>query len=211
MMPMLYRLLLAVSCLLLVAAPAAYAQLDQVPSPNSPSAKEEVELYQQLQGKISGDVTIPDRKLATLVQPEGREWREFRNYWGRIISGVMMVGMLAGLAAFYLFRGKIRIQAGRVGRTVTRFMPVERFAHWLTASSFIVLALTGLSLAFGRPLLIPVIGHEAFSAMAHYGKMAHNFLSFPFVLGIVMMLVLWVRDNIPEKADHAGSNRAAAS
>jgi len=203
MMPTLYRLLLTafLAVFLVVAAPAAYAQLDQVPSPNSPSAKEEVQLYQQLQGKISGDVTIPDRKLATLVQPEGREWREFRNYWGRIISSVLMVGMLVGLAAFYLFRGTIRIQAGRVGRTVTRFMPVERFAHWLAASSFVVLALTGLSLSFGRPLLIPVIGHDAFSALAHYGKMAHNFLSFPFVLGILMMLVLWIRDNIPEKAD----------
>ena len=108
MMPTLYRLLLTafLAVFLVAAAPAAYAQLDQVPSPNSPSAKEEVQLYQQLQGKISGDVTIPDRKLATLVQPEGREWREFRNYWGRIISGVLMVGMLAGLAAFYLFRGR---------------------------------------------------------------------------------------------------------
>jgi formate dehydrogenase subunit gamma len=199
MMPMLYRLVLA--AFLLVAAPAAYAQLDQVPTPNTPTNKEEVELYQQLQGKVQGYVSIPDAKLATLVQPEGRDWREFRNYWGRIISGVMMLGMLAGLVAFYLFRGTIRIQAGRVGRTVTRFMPVERFAHWLTASSFIVLALTGLTLAFGRSLLIPVIGLEAFSTMAHYGKLAHNFLSFPFVLGIVMMLVLWIRDNIPEKSD----------
>ena len=206
-MSMLYRLLqsaLAVAFLavfLVAASPAAYAQLDQVPSPASPSAKEEVELYQQLQGKVQGTVSIPDGKLATLVQPEGREWREFRNYWARIISGVMMVGMLVGLAAFYLFRGKIRIQAGRVGRTVTRFMPVERFAHWLAASSFVVLALTGLVLAFGRPLLIPLIGHEAFTAMAHYGKMAHNYLSFPFVLGILMMFVLWLRDNIPEKSD----------
>jgi formate dehydrogenase subunit gamma len=199
MMPMLYRLVLA--AFLLVAAPAAYAQLDQVPTPNTPTNKEEVELYQQLQGKVQGYVSIPDAKLATLVQPEGRDWREFRNYWGRIISGVMILGMLAGLVAFYLFRGTIRIQAGRVGRTVTRFMPVERFAHWLTASSFIVLALTGLTLVFGRPLLIPMIGLEAFSTMAHYGKIAHNFLSFPFVLGLVMMLVLWIRDNIPEKSD----------
>jgi formate dehydrogenase subunit gamma len=206
-MPMLYRLLQSVfmaaliAVFLMAASPAAFAQLDQVPSPASPSAKEEVELYQQLQGKVQGTVSIPDGKLATLVQPEGREWREFRNYWARIISGVMMVGMLAGLAAFYLFRGQIRIQAGRVGRTVTRFMPVERFAHWLSASSFVVLALTGLTLAFGRPLLIPVIGHEAFTALAHYGKIAHNYLSFPFVLGILMMFVLWLRDNIPEKSD----------
>ena len=77
MMPMLYRLLLTafLAVFLAVTAPAAYAQLNEIPSPNTPSVKEEVELYQQLQGKITGDVSIPDGKLATLVQPEGREWR----------------------------------------------------------------------------------------------------------------------------------------
>ncbi|EWY39708.1 formate dehydrogenase subunit gamma [Skermanella stibiiresistens SB22] len=186
---------------LLTTAPAAYAQLDQRVSPASPSTKEEVELYEQLQGKLSGYVSIPDGKLATLVQPEGREWRDFRNYYGRIISAVMMLGMLALLGVFYLFRGKIRIAAGRAGRTVTRFMPIDRFAHWLTATSFMILALTGLVLSFGRPLLIPVIGHEAFTALSTYGKYSHNFLSFPFVLGVLLMLVLWIKDNIPEKAD----------
>lgn len=207
MMPTILRLItglvpgLLLAVFLLVAAPAAHAQLDKVPAPNPPSQKEEVELFQQLQGKIQGYVSIPDGKLATLVQPQGRDWREFRNYYGRIISGVVMGGMLLGLAVFYMFRGKIRIVAGRAGRTVTRFMPIDRFAHWLTATSFIVLGLTGLVLAFGRPLMIPLIGHEAFTALATYGKFAHNFLSFPFVLGILMMLVLWIKDNIPEKAD----------
>src|SRR3954453_9850342 len=107
MMPTLYRLLLTafLTVFMMAAAPAAYAQLNEIPSPATPSSKEEVELYQHLKGKISGDVTIPDRKLATLVQPEGREWREFRNYWSRIISGVMIVGMLAGLGALFLFPG----------------------------------------------------------------------------------------------------------
>ena len=109
------------------------------PSPNSPSAKEEVELYQQLQGKFRA-MSASGRKLATLVQPEGREWREFRNYWGRIISGVMMVGMLARVWRLLPVPGQDPHPGGRVGRTVTRFMPVERFAHWLAASSFIVLA-----------------------------------------------------------------------
>lgn len=90
-----------------------------------------------------------------------------------------MGGMLLGLAVFYLFRGKIRIAAGRAGRTITRFMPIDRFAHWLTATSFIVLALTGLMLIFGKPVMIPLFGHEAFTAMATFGKYAHNFLSFP--------------------------------
>src|SRR4051794_40934545 len=117
MMPTLYRLLLTafLAVFLVAAAPAAYAQLNEIPSPQTPSNKEEVELYQHLQGKITGDVTIPDRKLATLVQPEGREWREFRNYWYRIISGVMIVGMLAGGAPLFPFPGPNPLPAGRGG------------------------------------------------------------------------------------------------
>ena len=92
---------------------------------------------------------------------------------------------------------------GRSAGGDPRFIPVERFAHWITASSFLVLALTGLNLVFGRSLLIPLMGPEAFATLTIYGKLAHNFLSFPFVLGIVLMLLIWVRHNIPEEADIA--------
>jgi formate dehydrogenase subunit gamma len=30
---------------------------------------------------------------------------------------------------------------------------------------------------------------------------AHNFLAFPFTLGVVVMLLLWARDNIPDRRD----------
>src|SRR4051794_41914531 len=105
MMPTLYRLLLTafLAVFLVAAAPAAYAQLNEIPSPQTPSNKEEVELYQHLKGKITGDVTIPDRKLATLVQPEGREWRGVRNYLYRLISGGVIIGMVGGGGALLLF------------------------------------------------------------------------------------------------------------
>ncbi len=41
----------------------------------------------------------------------------------------------------------------------------------------------------------------AFTALAENGKAVHNFLSVPFVLGVLLMIGLWIRDNIPEKAD----------
>ncbi len=74
-------------------------------------------------------------------------------------------------------------------------------AHWLTSVSFLVLAVSGVAITFGRPLLIPLIGHEAFTAVAQASKYGHNFFSVPFVVGLVLILGLWIRDNIPEKAD----------
>ena len=191
-------LLLAV---LLFAAPAVQAQLTQTPGPNSPTSKDQVQLYQPHQDKVAGIVSIPDSKLAVLVQPEGRQWREFRTVFLRWGAAIAILGMVALLALFYLVRGTIRIEEGRSGRTVLRFATIDRFAHWTTATSFLLLALTGLVVTFGRPLLIPLIGHPAFTALAENGKAVHNFLSVPFVLGVLLMIGLWIRDNIPEKAD----------
>jgi formate dehydrogenase subunit gamma len=73
----------------------------------------------------------------------------------------------------------------------------------MTASCFIILAISGLNITFGRPLLLPLIGPEAFTALSHYGKLAHNFLAFPFTLGLVVMLLVWVRDNLPNRIDLA--------
>jgi formate dehydrogenase subunit gamma len=86
---------------------------------------------------------------------------------------------------------------GFAGRWVPRFNIVERFIHWTTALSFLTLALSGLIITFGRPLLIPLIGHENFTPLANNSKYLHNFSSVPFVFGILVMLVLWIKDNIP--------------
>ncbi|MBP2316753.1 formate dehydrogenase subunit gamma [Azospirillum soli] len=186
---------------LLLAAPAVQAQLYQTPNPNFPTAKDQVQLYQNLDDQITGRVSIPDNKLGVLVQPEGREWREFRTSTLRIIAGAVILGMTALLAIFYLIRGTIRIHGGRSGRTVLRFNGIDRFAHWTTAVSFLIMAITGLIVTFGRPLLIPLLGHPAFTTLAEGSKYLHNFFSVPFVFGLLLVFVLWVRDNIPERAD----------
>src|SRR3546814_4347438 len=71
--------------------------------------------------------------------------------------------MLSVLAAFYFYRGRIRTQAEESGVTIQRFNAIERFAHWVTATSFIILAITGLNYVFGKRLLMPLIGPDAFS------------------------------------------------
>jgi formate dehydrogenase subunit gamma len=105
------------------------------------------------------------------------------------------------LALGYLVLGRMRISAGRAGKKIVRFSGFERFSHWLTAVSFVLLGLTGLNITFGKLLLLPVIGPESFSAFAQISKYVHNFVSFAFVVGLVLIVGLFFRDNIPGKVD----------
>jgi formate dehydrogenase subunit gamma len=109
--------------------------------------------------------------------------------------------MVLALVAGYLFLGQIRIAAGRSGTKVRRFNALERLSHWLTAFSFIVLALTGLNITFGKVILRPLIGPDAFSVVAQYAKYGHDYMSFSFILGLVLIVAIWVRDNVPRKMD----------
>lgn len=187
-----------------VAVPAAAQQPSQV-NPTASSVNEQQLLNALRPGgtTISGRVTIPDQKSADLIKPSGQEWRTFHQVTLPWIGAVSIVGMIVLLSGFYAMRGKIKISKGRSGQTITRFGGLDRFVHWLTATSFLVLAFTGLNITFGKFVLLPVIGPDAFTAFSQFGKYIHNYLSFPFMLGIVMMLLIWVKDNIPNKLDVA--------
>lgn len=144
-----------------------------------------------------GTVSIPDKSAGCLVQSDGDTWRAFKNGTLSQIGGWSLLGILIILGLFYAFRGKIKVESGLSGQTIERFNDLERFAHWLTASSFIVLALTGLNVFYGRYVIKPLFGAEVFSWLAMAGKLAHNYIAFAFIIGIVLMFVLWIRDNIP--------------
>ncbi|MCC8934987.1 formate dehydrogenase subunit gamma [Bradyrhizobium sp. Arg68] len=192
------RLAIGASALLLLVTAAAPSMAQQV-NPTASAVKEQ-QLLQEL-NRIQGRVSIPDQRSGVLEQPAGREWREFRNVTLRWIGGIAIVGMLALLIIFYLSRGMVRLQSGRSGRTIVRFTSFERFVHWMTATCFIVLAISGLNVTFGRPLLLPLIGHEAFSAWSQWAKYAHNYLSFPFTIGVLLIFVMWIAGNIPNRVD----------
>ena len=184
--------------LLLVIALPAPSVAQQV-NPTASSVKEQ-QLLQEL-NRIQGRVSIPDQRSGVLVQPAGRDWREFRNVTLRWIGGIAILGMLAVLVIFYLSRGMVRLESGRSGRTIVRFTAFERFVHWVTAACFIVLAISGLNITFGRPLLLPLIGFEAFSEWSQWAKYAHIYLSFPFTIGVVVIFLIWIAGNIPNKVD----------
>jgi formate dehydrogenase subunit gamma len=186
----------------LVTAFAVLPASAQQPSQVNPRAESvhERELLKELQ-KIQGRTTLPDKRSGVLEQPEGRAWRAFHEGPLRWIGAIAILGMLGLIVLFYLIRGMVRIEGGRSGRTVVRFNAFERFVHWLTATSFVVLALSGLNITFGRTLLTPLIGPVAFAELAQWGKYAHNYLSFPFTLGVALIFLMWIAWNFPSGVD----------
>ena len=185
--------------LLFVFAPKADAQLSFKPTAE---AVNEDQLLKGLKegDRISGRISIPDPMASSLIQPAGRDWRDFRRSILPVIGGVAIIGVLSLLAIFLAVRGRIRVERGFSGIKILRFASFERFTHWLTASCFLILALSGLNISFGR-LLIPLFGPETFSTLTAWGKLAHNYLAFPFMLGLVIMFLIWIKDNIPGKLD----------
>ena len=186
-------------CLIAMATPVAVAQQPSSVNPTAQSVKEQ-ELLKELQ-RIQGRSSLPDARTRVLEQPAGRDWRHFHQVTLRWIGAIVILGMLAVLILFYLFRGMVRIEGGRSGRTLVRFNAFERFVHWMTATCFIVLALTGLNVTFGKELLTPLIGPEGFASWAQWAKYAHNYLSFPFSIGVVLMFLMWVAWNFPSGTD----------
>ncbi len=190
------------SLLVLVVAAAFGLLLNAAAPASAQQAADESALLQQLKGApVAGRVSIPDAKSGVLIQPQGREWRETLNGPVKSAGGWLLVLTVVGLAAFLAIRGRVKLESGPSGRTMERFNATERFAHWLTAICFVVLGLSGLNLSFGRGVILPLIGPEAFASLSAFGKLAHNFLSFPFVLGVLLMAVLWIRHNIFNAVD----------
>jgi formate dehydrogenase subunit gamma len=185
----------------ILAMPAAAEQFapDGAPNPEASVVNEQTLLQQA--PRIEGRIDIPDTRESVLIQPAGREWVFFHEVMLRWLGAIVILGMIVALGAAYLIMGRIRISAGRSGQKVLRFNAFERFSHWLTAVSFVLLGLTGLNITFGKILLMPMIGPEAFSTLSEAAKYLHNFTSFAFTIGLILIVAIWIKDNIPSKVD----------
>jgi formate dehydrogenase subunit gamma len=182
-----------------VAAIPVAAQQPNAVDPNADAVKQQ-QLLQQF-NRIQGLGTIPDTRSYVLEQPMGRVWRQFHEVWLHWIGAIAVLGMLAMLILFYLIRGMVRIEFGRSGVKIVRFNAFERFMHWMTATCFIILGLTGLNITFGKYVLLPLIGPSAFSSWSLAAKYAHNFISFPFTFGVILIFLVWLAGNIPNRVD----------
>jgi formate dehydrogenase subunit gamma len=149
---------------------------------------------------LTGYTTVKGQETTTLIQNGGQNWRQVRN--GPIATlGAWAIGIVFVLIVlFHLTIGKAKLEK-RTGRKVLRWTLFERLLHWYVAILFILMALTGLSILYGRAVLIPLLGYSGFATFAQFAKPVHNYLALLFVLGLVIMLIMWFRENIFHKVD----------
>jgi len=136
-----------------------------------------------------------------LIQSEGETWRQWRNGPITVYGGWMLAIVFVALVLFYAIRGKIRLQEQPTGRLIQRFTVVERMAHWSVAVCFVILALSGLTLLFGKHIVVPIIGYQAFSWLAVIAKNLHNFIGPLFFVSIVLFALMFVKDNVWQPID----------
>ncbi|HEY9058115.1 MAG TPA: formate dehydrogenase subunit gamma [Aurantimonas sp.] len=151
--------------------------------------------------RIEGISSLPYENAASFEQPGGRTWRGLHNDPVRYGGGWIIFGALAALGLFLFARGRIQIAEGEAGTTIERFSATERANHWMTASAFVIMALTGLVILYGKPVLLPLIGEAALSDLAWGSAWLHMGSAVPFVIGVGVMVVFWLLHNLPTRLD----------
>lgn len=193
-------LLLAMAMVLGGSIEVSAQQQGQVPG--APLGSEsDADLWRALRSGEAGNVAGANPRAGVMIQSEGELWRNVRNGPLWTYGVYALLGIIALLALFFLLRGRIKIEDGKSPARIERFNGFERSVHWLTATTFVVLALTGLNLLYGRYVLLPILGPDIFAWLTIAGKYAHNYLAFAFMIGVVVMFVIWVIQNIPTHHD----------
>ncbi len=183
-----------------VAHEAGLMRTAQAQESDEEAVNPRAEYWRAVRGGVEGYSAVTGQEAGVLIQNGGQNWRAVRNGPISFYGGSFIIIVLLALAAKHIVKGRDKLES-RTGRTVTRWSTFERIMHWYVAISFIILAITGLSLIFGRALLIPLMGKEGFAAWAQLAKPIHDYLSLPFAAGLVVLLLMWLGKNVPKAYD----------
>ena len=163
-------------------------------------------------GTQPGTSSLPGAEKGMLIQPfvqypgsrlasSGEAWRQVRNNWIIPYGGALLFMVLLAVGLFYWRRGSLGGHLPDTGRKIERFTAFERSAHWTNAIAFTVLAVSGLVMAFGKFILLPVMGGTLFGWLTYALKNAHNFAGPLFAVSLLVVIFTFVRDNLPRKED----------
>jgi len=178
------------------AVPALPAKSTAAPGWNVPPKWDDVQLKPQY-------ASVPGRETNVLEQDSGQWWRTVRNGPVTFYGGVLLLVAPAFLLLFYFVKGPFKLHSPLTGKMMERFNSLERTAHWTMALSFVVLAVSGIMMLFGKYFLMPVLGASLFAALTTIGKNLHNFVGPLFMFSLVVSFVVFVKDNFMSGNDFA--------
>jgi formate dehydrogenase subunit gamma len=139
--------------------------------------------------------SIPGRETNLLIQVEGREWRAFRHNVVTMYGGWLIAGVFALIMIYYLIKGPIKLHGQPTGRLIERFDAVERTTHWVMAICFVLLAVSGVIILWGKYIILPWLGYTGFAWLTIFSKNMHNFVGPLFIFSLVVLALLFVKDN----------------
>ena len=142
-------------------------------------------------------VQYPGSKLTTA----GEAWRQVRNNWIIPYGGSLLLIVTLAIALFYYGKGTMKLHGAETGRKIERFTPLERAAHWTNAIAFVLLAVSGVVIAFGKYFILPIIGTTLFGYFTYFLKNVHNFAGPLFAVSLIIVFVTFLKDNWPSKED----------
>jgi formate dehydrogenase subunit gamma len=188
---------LALGILLLFLLGCAYYLTATGADPVNPRA----EFWRLVRHGVPGYTAVSSEGHSVLIRHGGENWREIRNILLIDISLWVLGFVLAAIGVFHVIVGGDKLKEPRSGVMIRRYGLGERLLHWYTAVLFIIMAVTGLSILFGRSALIPLLGHAAVATYLSVAKLLHNFLGPLFLAGIFIEFLIWFRQNIFHKTD----------
>lgn len=215
-----HRMTWLLCALLLLLAMLSTSAWAEVPNKNAPPATPEEQTIMQTEKSVperglgaaeSGKVHVDrhflgqygDTERTVILQRGGNGWRTLRNGPFATVSGVLVLVVPLLIFGFYAAVGPMRTGRPDSGRRIERFNAWDRTIHWATAISFVVLAISGLIILFGKKVMLPWMGHELFAGLALVSKYLHNFVGPLFVVCSVLMFFNFARKNVFRKADWA--------
>jgi len=172
-------------------------------------------MWRQVGSGVTGYSSLPKGEApeaGNLIQPfvqypgsmltnAGEAWRQVRNRWIIPYGGALLLIALGAVGIFYWRKGTLQLHGKETGRKIERFTPFERSAHWANAVAFVILAVSGLVMAFGKFFLHPVIGGTLYGWLTYVLKNLHNFAGPVFAVSLVVVIVTFIKDNLPRKED----------
>jgi formate dehydrogenase subunit gamma len=147
---------------------------------------------------IQGPLRFPGQSAFATA---GEAWRNFRNGPLIFYGGWLLIVAALAILAYYLVKGSMKLKHPATGRLIERFSSLERIAHWSTAISFVILALSGLTILFGKFVLLPVIGYTLFAWLSALAKNLHNFVGPFFILSLLLTIIVFIKDNFWHSSD----------
>jgi formate dehydrogenase subunit gamma len=148
-----------------------------------------------------GSTQAQGEEAGQLINVAGEEWRHWRNQWVTPAGAIAIGGTLAILVIFYLLVGQKKLDAPRSGQVIERWKRLDRANHWTVAILFIILAVSGLSLLYGKFFLRDLLGDSLWANYIMFCKLAHNYLGPLFVLGLLFMILRWMKHNFFNRTD----------